>query len=140
MEQSRFVEFVGIDKRETTLKGNMALFRGSEPGSMFETGVLEADMGNGTVFGARKFHERGEMRNNRLTPIGLLFGTRIIIDAPAGIFLPELAGLIKKRTAVLQESGTAAFLSVDDRLRPGMRELQFAFWLMEGEDGLSVLC
>ena len=107
---------------------------------MFETGVLEADMGNETVFGARKFHERGEMRNDRLTPVGLLFGARVIIDAPAGIFLPELARLIKKRTAVLQESGTAAFLSVDDRLRPGMRELQFAFWLMEGEDGLAVLC
>ena len=63
---------------------------------MFETGVFETDMGNGTVFGTRKFHERGEMRNDRLTPVGLLFGARVIIDAAAGIFLPELARLIKK--------------------------------------------
>ena len=122
MKESWFLQFIGIDKREASLKSYVSLQGRRVPGSMFKLCADKTDIGNGTVLAACKFHESGEMGNHCITrsPVSNIFRTGEIVDTTAGVFLPEFTRFIEQLTTILQESSTTAFLSVDNRLWPGM--------------------
>ena len=95
VKESRHLQFVAVDKPESSLQGHQSLVQRSCPCRMFKPNVVEHDVPHRALARACNFYQLCQCRSHYLGPVHPFAHQGIIIDFSRGIILEPFARFVE---------------------------------------------